>query len=73
MIEVVLSETEYARFTAEAKKRMRMRRWKNFDLARKIGRPVESVNRFFSAKGKPSRFLAAEIALALDMTPKDWK
>ena len=73
MIEVVLSETEYSRFTAEAKKRMRMRRWKNFDLAQKIGRPVGSVSRFFSEKESPSRFLAAEIAVALDMTPKDWK
>lgn len=73
MIEVVLSETEYSRFTAEAKKRMRMRRWKNHDLARKIGRPVGSVNGFFSEKAKPSRFLAAEIASALDMTSKDWK
>ena len=68
-----MTETEYARFTAEAKKRMRMRRWKNQDLARKIGRPVGSINGFFSAKGNPSRFLAAEIASALDMTPKDWK
>lgn len=73
MIEVVLSRKEYVKFTAEAKKRMYIKGWDMSDLAEHVNRPVNSVRIFFSQKRKPSRFLAAEIAKALEMELKDWK
>ncbi len=73
MIEIVLSRKEYIKFTAEARKRMDIRGWKIEHLAEHIGRPVNSVYNFFSRKGKPSRFLAAEIAKELDMKSMDWR
>lgn len=73
MIEIVLTREEYVNFTAEAKKRMRIKGWSAKVLAKKIGRPVESVYMFFSPNNKPSRFLAAEIANALEMEQKDWQ
>lgn len=73
MIEIVLSKSEYIKFTAEARKRMRIRGWKMNALAKAINRPTSSVRNFFSRKGKPSRYLAAEIAKVLDMEFRDWR
>lgn len=68
MIEIVFeSKKEYIAFTAEAKKLMHIKGWDMKDLAKQIGRPVGSVRKFFSLKDRSSRFLAAEIANALDM------
>lgn len=72
MIEIVLSDKEWVKFTAEAKKRMRMKGWSNKKLAESIGKNENSVSRFF-AKNCSSRFMAAEIANVLGMKRKDWK
>jgi hypothetical protein len=73
VIEVVLSGKEYVRFTAEAKKRMHINGLDMNELAKQIDRPAGSVRNFFSDKGTPSRFIAAEIAQILEMEIKDWK
>ena len=73
MIEIVLTKNEYIKFTAEARKRMRIKGWSADDLAKQINRPVSSVYNFFSKNRKPSRYLAAEIAKALDMNKRYWK
>ena len=73
MIEIVLSKKEYIKFTAEARKRMRIKGWSTEELAKQINRPVSSVYNFFSKSRKPSRYLAAEIAKALDMNKRYWK
>ena len=73
MIEIVLTKNEYIKFTAEARKRMRIKGWSTDDLAKQIKRPVSSVYNFFSKSRKPSRYLAAEIAKALDMNKRYWK
>ena len=73
MIEIVLTKNEYIKFTAEARKRMRIKGWSTEDLAKQIKRPVSSVYNFFSKNRKPSRYLAAEIAKALDMNKRYWK
>ena len=73
MIEIVLSKKEYIKFTAEARKRMRIKGWSTEELAKQINRPVSSVYNFFSKNRKPSRYLAAEIAKALDMNKRYWK
>ena len=73
MIEIVLTKNEYIKFTAEARKRMRIKGWSTEDLAKQINRPVSSVYNFFSKNRKPSRYLAAEIAKALDMNKRYWK
>ena len=73
MIEIVLSKNEYIKFTAEARKRMRIKGWSTEELAKQINRPVSSVYNFFSKSIKPSRYLAAEIAKALDMNKRYWK
>ena len=70
MIEIVLTKNEYIKFTAEARKRMRIKGWSTEDLAKQINRPVSSVYNFFSKNRKPSRYLAAEIAKALDMNKR---
>ena len=73
MIEIILTKNEYIKFTAEARKRMRIKGWSTDDLAKQIKRPVSSVYNFFSKNRKPSRYLAAEIAKALDMNKRYWK
>ena len=73
MIEIILTKNEYIKFTAEARKRMRIKGWSTEDLAKQINRPVSSVYNFFSKNRKPSRYLAAEIAKALDMNKRYWK
>ena len=73
MIEIVLTKNEYIKFTAEARKRMRIKGWSTEDLAKQINRPVSSVYNFFSKNRNPSRYLAAEIAKALDMNKRYWK
>ena len=73
MIEIVLTKNEYIKFTAEARKRMHIKGWSTEDLAKQINRPVSSVYNFFSKNRKPSRYLAAEIAKALDMNKRYWK
>ena len=73
MIEIVLTKNEYIKFTAEARKRMRIKGWSTEELAKQINRPVSSVYNFFSKNRKPSRYLAAEIAKALDMNKRYWK
>lgn len=71
MIEIILSEREWLNFTAEAKKRMRLKGWSNKDLAEHIGKSEGSVSRFFTSNN--SRYMAAEIAQELGMMCKDWK
>ena len=73
MIEIILTKNEYIKFTAEARKRMRIKGWSTEDLAKQIKRPVSSVYNFFSKNRKPSRYLAAKIAKALDMNKRYWK
>ena len=73
MIEIVLSKKEHILFVAEARKRMRIKGLSTDDLAKQINRPVSSVYNFFSKNRKPSRYLAAEIAKALDMNKRYWK
>ena len=73
LIEIVLSKKEHILFVAEARKRMRIKCWSTEDLAKQINRPVSSVYNFFSKNRKPSRYLAAEIAKALDMNKRYWK
>ena len=71
MIEIILSEKEWINFTSEAKKLMRIKGISNRDLAKLIGKSESSVNRFFTEN--ESRYIAAEIAQALDIKSNSWK
>ena len=73
MIEIVLTKNEYIKFTAEARKRMKERGWNIAHLAKAINRPQQSVYNFFSRENVSSRYIAAEIADALDMNLQDLK
>ena len=73
MVEIVLSKKEYIKFIAEAKKRMNERGWNIAHLAKAISRPQQSVYNFFSMGNVSSRYIAAEIADALDMDLQDLK
>ena len=67
MIELNLSQEEWIKFIALAKKEMTERGLSVNDLADGIGRPRGSVRNFFSKNSNHSRFLAAEIAEYLGM------
>ena len=68
MYEVRLDNQE--RFLEVARERMKEKGWNIKVLSAEIGRPIASVYGFFSKKNK-SRFIAAEIALALDIEEGD--
>ena len=57
-------------FVSIVRERMQEKGWNEKNLAEEIGRPCSSVYGFFSKKNK-SRFLAAEIALALGIEEGD--
>ncbi len=67
MIELNLSQEEWIKFIALAKKEMTERGLSVNDLADGIGRPRGSVRNFFAKNSNHSRFLAAEIAEYLGM------
>ena len=72
MIEIVLSPSEWVTFTAEAKRIMRLKGLTNKDVAALIGRNENAVSKFFT-KNYSNRFIAAEIAQALDIKSNSWK
>ena len=67
MIELNLSQEEWIKFIALAKKKMTERGLSVNNLADGIGRPRGSVRNFFAKNSNHSRFLAAEIAEYLGM------
>lgn len=73
MYELILKGEQRIKFKAEAKKRLEVKGWDMKVLASEIGRPVNTVYKFFSNSSKSNRFVAAEIAKVLDMKPKDWR
>jgi hypothetical protein len=74
MYELRLSPSEKEKFVNVARYRLYNRNMTLKDLAAKIDRPVNSVYGFFNSyKKKPNRFLAAEIANALNMKQSDWR
>ena len=70
MYEVKLTPKSRKRFIATARSRMSARGWSMKDLAKEMDRPVNSVYSFFSHDSRSNRFLAAEIAKALDINPR---
>ena len=74
MYELRLTASSKQKFVDVARHRLNDRCMTLKDLAEKIGRPVNSVYGFFNSyKKKPNRFIAAEIANALNMKPEDWR
>ena len=70
MYEVKLTPKSRKRFIATARSRMSARGWNMNDLAKAINRPVSSVSGFFYKNSIQDRFMAAEIAKALDINPR---
>lgn len=70
MYEIKLTPKSRKRFIATARRRMIARGWNMKDLAKEMDRPVSSVYSFFSNDSRSNRFLAAEIAKALDINPR---
>lgn len=70
MYEVKLTPKSRKQFIATVHKKMNARGWKMKDLAEAIDRPVKSVYNFFYDRSKQNRFIAAEIAKALDINPR---
>ena len=70
MYELRLSPQNRNAFISEAKARMAERGMTVADLAVKINRPVNTVYKFFGCSSIQNRFVAAEIADALDMHKK---
>ena len=70
MYEVKLTPKSRKQFIATARSRMSARGWNMNDLAKAINRPGNSVYSFFSHDSRSNRFLAAEIAKALDINPR---
>ncbi len=72
MYELKLSKQAKQKFVNVVRYRLAEREWTLKDLAKHINRPVNTVYNFMSHDVKPNRFLAAEIATALDMKQSDW-
>ena len=72
MYEVKLTPKSRKRFIATARSRMSARGWNMNDLAKEINRPVSSVSGFFYKNSIQNRFMAAEIAKALDINPRSF-
>ena len=70
MYEVKLTPKSRKQFIATARSRMSARGWNMNDLAKAINRPVSSVRGFFYKNSIQNRFMAAEIAKALDINPR---
>ena len=70
MYEVKLTPKSRKQFIATARSRMSARGWNMNDLAKAINRPVSSVSGFFYKISIQNRFMAAEIAKALDINPR---
>ena len=74
MYELKLTKQNKQKFVDVARHRLSDRQMTIKTLAEKIGRPVNSVYGFFNSyQKKPNRFLAAEIADALNIQSKDWR
>ena len=74
MYELHLQPSEKNKFVNVARDRLEKKGMTLKDLAKEIGRPVNSIYGFFNnSKKKPNRFLAAEIANSLNMTQTDWR
>lgn len=74
MYELRLVASSKQKFVDVARHRLADRNMTLKDLADEIGRPVNSVYGFFNSyKKKPNRFIAAEIANALNMKQEDWR
>lgn len=73
MYEVNLYGKNRERFKAAVKKKMEEQRISYKELAEKINRPVNSIYCFMNDDRRPNRFLAAEIAEALDIKQRDWR
>ena len=74
MYELNISKQSKQKFISVARHRLADRNMTIKDLAEKIGRTVNSVYGFFNSyQTKPNRFLAAEIATALNIQSKDWR
>lgn len=73
LYEILLNKSEREKFMLVAKIKMIEKGWSAKDLAEEIDRPVSSVYNFFSNKKRINRFLAAEIADALDMVQSEWR
>ena len=75
MYELRLTRQQKDRFVNVARNRLVQRKMTLKDLAEQIERPVNSVYGFFNSSKshqKPNKFLAAEIANALEMESRDW-
>ena len=70
MYEVKLTPKSRKQFIATVRRKMISRGWKMEDLAKEINRPVSSVSGFFYKNSIQNRFMAAEIAKALDINPR---
>ena len=72
MYEIRLNDKTKEQYVKAMKIKLLEKGIKVKDLAEKIDRPASNIYNFISSKGRPNRFLAAEIAQALGMAPKDW-
>lgn len=72
MYELRLNNVTKQKFVASAKNKLSERGMTIRDLAKQIGRPVNSLYCFFSNDKKQNKFVAAEIANALEMKREDW-
>ena len=73
MYEIRLNDKTKDQFVKAMKIKLLEKGMKVKDLADELDRPVSNIYNFISAKDRPNRFLAAEIAQALGMNPKDWR
>lgn len=73
MYELRLSHTQHIKFVQITKTKLKVRKMDVRDLAYMIERPVNTVYKFFSCKETANRFVAAEIATALNIKPKEWR
>lgn len=73
MYELRLSHTQHVKFVQTVKTELKHRKMDVRDLAYMIERPVNTVYKFFSCKETANRFVAAEIATALDIKSREWR
>lgn len=73
MYELKLSKVQKQKFVNVARYRLAERKKTFKDLAEEINRPVNSVYCFFNNNQRTNRFIAAEIARALEMKQEDWR
>lgn len=73
MYELKLTPANKKRFLLAVKEELKKRNMSRKDLAEKIGRPLNSVYDFFATNGRSNRYIAAEIADALNIRFQDWR